>query len=98
VRFDAGSALSLGLLDHVLEDLDHSDDYGLVLGGGGVLDDLHAFGYQVILDRDSLRVKVSVEVVVDFDQEFDGFGDHGRVLTLQSDVPHNFELVQGLRG
>jgi hypothetical protein len=80
----------------VLKNFNCPDNNGIVTFI--LLNNLNTFGNESILNHGTLSFHVSIEVVVDLDQELDGLGDHSRILAVQGDVPHDLELVQLLRG
>ena len=88
-------ALSLRLTHDVFQDFDNSDNYGLIFFVR--IDDFNAFSNETVLDTNPLTIHVSIEVVVDLNQEFDGLRDDSRILAMQSDVPHDLQLIQVLR-
>lgn len=87
MRSNTSCALSLGLTHDVFQDLDGSNNNSFV--SLILLDNLDALGNETILNRDSLTVHITIKVIVNFDQEFDCFGNHCRVLAVQGNVPYD---------
>ncbi len=91
VGLNSSCALSLSLTHDVFQDFNDSDNYGLIFFVR--IDDFNAFCNETVLYTNPLIIHVSIEVVVDLNQELDGLRDDGRILAMQSDVPHDLQLI-----
>ena len=77
--------LSLSFKHNVLQDLDGSYNDSLV--SIILLHNLDALGYEAILNSNSLTIYVTIQIVVDLNQEFNRLRNHSRVLTVQGNIP-----------